>query len=99
MIVDNLSSHKSARAQACLKRQDNWLLFRCSGEAVHRTPFFPSTLCSPNLNQIEMAFAKPKLKAHLRRFKARNFDALLQPVAKTHDIFKTDECRNVFRAA
>jgi hypothetical protein len=27
VIADNLSSHKSAKAQACLKAQGNWMLF------------------------------------------------------------------------
>ena len=44
VIADNLSSHKSARAQACLKRQGNWMLFL--------PPY------SPDLNPIEMAYAK-----------------------------------------
>jgi hypothetical protein len=41
VIADNLSSHKSARAQACLNAQDNRMLF------------LPP--CSPDLNPIEMA--------------------------------------------
>ena len=53
VIADNLSSHKSAVAQALLKAQGNWLLFL--------PPY------SPDLNPIEMAFSK--LKAHLRRMR------------------------------
>ena len=83
VIADNLSSHKSARAQACLNAQRNWMLFL--------PPY------SPDLNPIEMAFAK--LKAHLRRFKARTFDALFQSIANTCDLFPSEECQNFFRAA
>ena len=54
VISDNLSSHKSAVAQALLKAQGNLLLFL--------PPY------SPDLNPIKMAFSK--LKAHLRRMKA-----------------------------
>lgn len=43
-----------------------------------------------------MAYAK--LKAHLRRFKARTFDALFQSVAKTCELFLRDECENFFKA-
>ena len=83
VIADNLSSHKSARAQNCLKAQGNWMLFL--------PPY------SPDLNPIEMAYSK--LKAHLRRLKARTFDALFQSVAQTCDLFPPEQCRNFFRAA
>lgn len=43
--------------------------------------------------------AYSKLKAHLRRLKARNFDALFQSVAQTCDRFPQQECRNLFKAA
>lgn len=64
VIADNLSSHKSAYTQDVLKSQGNWLLFL--------PPY------SPDLNPIEMAYSK--LKAHLRRLKARTFDALFKSV-------------------
>ena len=51
VILDNLPSHKSAKAEATLKQRGAWFLFL--------PPY------SPDLNPIEMAFAK--LKAHLRR--------------------------------
>ena len=66
MIADNLSSHKSAVAQAFLKAQRNWLLFL--------PPY------SSDLNPIEMGFSK--LKAHLRRMKARTFGTLFKSVAE-----------------
>ncbi len=83
VIADNLSSHKSAHAQELLKSQGSWLLFL--------PPY------SPDLNPIEMAYSK--LKAHLRRLKARTFDALFQSVAQTCDLFPPNECRNLFKAA
>ena len=83
VIADNLSSHKSAVAQAFLKAQRNWLLFL--------PPY------SPDLNPIEMAFSK--LKAHLRRMKARTFDTLLETVAEACELFPQQECQNYFRAA
>ena len=83
VIADNLSSHKSAKAQDLLRAQGNWLLFL--------PPY------SPDLNPIEMAYSK--IKAHLRRFKARTFDALFQSVAQTCDLFPPEECENFFRAA
>jgi len=50
VILDNLASHKSEKAEAILKQRGAWFLFL--------PPY------SPDLNPIEMAFAK--LKAHLR---------------------------------
>ncbi len=83
VIADNLSSHKSARAQELLKSQGSWMLF------------LPPH--SPDLNPIEMAYSK--LKAHLRRLKARTFDALFQSLAQTCDLFPPETCRNLFKAA
>ena len=58
VILDNLSSHKSAKAEALLRRRGAWFLFL--------PPY------SSDLNPIEMAFAK--LKAHLRRIGARTIE-------------------------
>ena len=60
VILDNLASHKSAKAEAILKQRGAWFLFL--------PPY------SPDLNPIEMAFAQ--LKAHLWRIGARTIDAL-----------------------
>lgn len=43
--------------------------------------------------------AYSKFKAHLRRLKARTFDALYQSVAETCQLFSPEECRNLFKAA
>lgn len=83
VILDNLSSHKSAAAQACLKAQGNWMLFL--------PPY------SPDLNPIEMAFSK--LKAHLRRIKARTLEQLWRAVGNICDLFEPEECSNFFKAA
>jgi transposase len=51
VILDNLSAHKSPVAEQAIRAKGAWILFL--------PPY------SPDLNPIEMAFAK--LKAHLRR--------------------------------
>ncbi|MEM9048832.1 MAG: transposase, partial [Pseudomonadota bacterium] len=83
VIADNLSSHKSAYAQDVLKAQGSWPLFL--------PPY------SRDLNPIEMAYAK--LKAHLRRLKARTFDTLFQSIAQTCELFPSEECRNLVKPA
>jgi transposase len=83
VILDNLSSHKSEKAAAILKERGAWFLFL--------PPY------SPDLNPIEMAFAK--LKAHLRRISARTIDALWKAVGDICDLYSSDECWNYLRAA
>jgi transposase len=83
VILDNLSSHKSEKAAAILKARGAWFLYL--------PPY------SPDLNPIEMAFAK--LKAHLRKAKARTVDALWQAVGSICDLYDPDECRNYLKAA
>lgn len=83
VILDNLSVHKSARAEAAIRAHGAWMLF---------LPQY-----SPDLNPIEMAFSK--LKAHLRKAAARTFDALFKALHDICDLFQPDECRNYFKAA
>ncbi|MGH8514565.1 MAG: IS630 family transposase [Gammaproteobacteria bacterium] len=83
VILDNLASHKSAKAEAILKRRGAWFLFL--------PPY------SPDLNPIEMAFAK--LKAALRKAAARSIDALVNTIAVTLADFTAQECLNFFAAA
>lgn len=83
VILDNLSVHKSQRAAELLKAKGCWLLFL--------PPY------SPDLNPIEMAFAK--LKAHLKRIGARTFDALLKAIGNICALFDPDECSNYFQHA
>jgi transposase len=83
VILDNLASHKSEKAQAILKQRGAWFLFL--------PPY------SPDLNPIEMAFAK--LKAHLRRIGARTIEALWKAVGDICDLYSPQECWNYLRAA
>jgi transposase len=83
VILDNLPSHKSAKAEAVLKQRRAWFLFL--------PPY------SPDLNPIEMAFAK--LKALLRARAVRTIDALWQEIGHICDLFEPAECQNYFAAA
>lgn len=83
VILDNLKVHKSPRAAELLRRRGAWFLF---------LPRY-----SPDLNPIEMAFAK--LKAHLRRIGARTLDALWRALGEICRLFTPDECWNYFKAA
>ena len=83
VILDNLSSHKSAKAEAILKQRGAWFLFL--------PPY------SPDLNPIEMAFAK--LKAHLRRIGARTIDALWKAIGDVCALYSEQECWNYFKDA
>lgn len=83
VILDNLAVHKSAKAADCLRKKGAWFLFL--------PPY------SPDLNPIEMAFAK--LKAHLRKAKARTFDALWRAIGDICSLFSQQECWNFFKEA
>ena len=97
IILNNLSPHKSPTATAALKAVGAGFRFRAK----------PSTGClccpsnlppySPDLNPIEMAFAK--LKALIQRAAARTYDELWQAVCHVCDIFTEEECYNFFKAA
>lgn len=83
VILDNLSSHKSEKAKAILQERGAWFLFL--------PPY------SPDLNPIEMAFAK--LKAHLRKIGARTIDALWKAVGSICDLYTPEECWNYLKEA
>lgn len=83
VILDNLSAHNSRRAATCLRRQGAWFLF---------LPKY-----SPDLNPIEMAFAK--LKEHLRAAAARSYDALADTIGDICHLFHQTECWNFFNAS
>lgn len=83
VILDNLAAHKSDKAAALLKQRGAWFLFL--------PPY------SPDLNPIEMAFAK--LKAHLRRIGARTIDALWKAIGSICDLYSPQECWNYLNAA
>lgn len=82
VILDNLAAHKSPRVEAAIKARGAWLLFL--------PPY------SPDLNPIEMAFAK--LKALLRKKAVRTIDALWQAIGDICSLFSPTECRNYFEA-
>ncbi len=83
VILDNVAFHKSPRAEELVKAKGAWLLFL--------PPY------SPDLNPIEMAFAK--LKALLRKRAARSFEAIANALGEIIDLFSFAECRNYFKAA
>ena len=83
VILDNLAVHKSPRAAQCLKEKGAWFLFL--------PPY------SPDLNPIEMAFAK--LKAHLRKAAARSYDTLWRAVGDICGLYEPEECWNYLKAA
>ena len=73
--------HKSPRATKALAEQGAKFLF---------LPKY-----SPDLNPIEMAFAK--LKQLLRKARARTFDALSDALGGICDLFSPLECRNYLK--
>ncbi len=81
--LDNLSVHKSAKAEAAIRQRGAWMLF---------LPQY-----SPDLNPIEMAFSK--LKAHLRKAAARTFDGLLEAIVDICSLYDPSECWNYFKTA
>jgi transposase len=83
VICDNLNVHKSPRAAAMLAERGAWFLF---------LPKY-----SPDLNPIEMAFAK--LNTLLRKSKARTNDAPWQAVGNICNLFTPEECWNDFMDA
>ena len=83
VILDNLSSHKSAKAAQFLKNQGSWFLF------------LPSY--SPDLNPIEMAFSK--IKTLIRKAAARTYEQLWKAVGNVCNLFSDEECFNFFKAA
>ena len=83
IILDNLSSHKSPKAAQTLRDIGCW--------------FLPLPPYSPDLNPIEMAFAK--LNALLRKAAARTYDDLWKAVGTVCDLFTEKECLNYFIAA
>jgi transposase len=83
VIMDHLPAHKSKAAEDAITARGAWVLFL--------PPY------SPDLNPIEMAFAK--LKAHLRARAVRTIDALWQEIGRICDLFDPQECQNYFTAA
>ena len=82
VIMDNLGSHKGRAVRRAI---------RAAGAKLFFLPPY-----SPDLNPIEEAFAK--LKAHLRKAKARTFDALWHAIGDICGLFEPQECRNFLKA-
>ena len=83
MIMDNLGSHKVAGVREAIEAASASLLF---------LPAY-----SPDLNPIEMAFAK--LKALLRARAIRTVDALWNALRPLTECFTPEECSNFLRHA
>jgi len=83
VICDNLASHKVAGIREAVER---------CGATLHYLPPY-----SPDLNPIEMAFAK--LKASLRQAAQRTLEGLQHATATALDSFTQDHCRNFFSHA
>jgi transposase len=83
VILDNLSCHKSEKAEAAIRDKGAWMLFL--------PPY------SPDLNPIEMAFSK--LKTLLRKAAARTYEQVWKSLGEICDLFEPKECRNYFQAA
>ena len=83
VVLDNLNVHKSPRAAQVLAERGAWFLF---------LPKY-----SPDLNPIEMAFAK--LKSLLRKAKARSYVALWRALGDICGLFEPQECWNYLKDA
>ena len=83
VILDNLGSHKSAEVRR---------LIEARGAELRFLPPY-----SPDLNPIELAFAK--LKAQLRKAAERSVEDLWRRIGALLDTVTQQECSNYFRHA
>ena len=83
VVMDNLAAHKRAEVGLAIEAAGAWLLYL--------PPY------SPDLNPIEMAFAK--LKALLRSAAARTVSDLWAAIRQAFTRFSPEECRNYFTTA
>jgi transposase len=81
VVLDNLSSHKSAAVREAIER--------VGARVLYLPPY------SPDLNPIELAFSK--LKWLLRSAAERTVDALWSRLGQLIDAFLPLQCRNYFR--
>lgn len=82
VLLDNLNVHKSQGAADALAERGAWFLY---------LPKY-----SPDLNPIELAFAK--LKGLLRKAATRTYDALWRAVGDICGLFSPNECWNYLKA-
>jgi transposase len=80
VIMDNLGSHKSHAVRAAIRKVGARLIFL--------PPY------SPDLNPIEQVFSK--LKALVRKARARSIEAMADAILESLPRFLPDECRNYF---
>ena len=78
VVMDNLASHKVAGVKEAIEA--------CGASLIYLPPY------SPDLNPIEMLFAK--LKALLRKAKERTVDKLWDRIGALLDEFSPKECAN-----
>ena len=83
VVMDNLPAHKVDGVRT--------LIEAAGATLVYLPPY------SPDLNPIEMAFAK--LKALLRKAAARTRDALWDKIGEALQAFTPQECANYFKHA
>lgn len=83
VVMDNLPVHKSDNVRRIIEAAGATL--------VYLPPY------SPDLNPIEMAFAK--LKSHLRKAAERSMPALWDRIGSILELFSSDECANYFTHA
>ena len=81
VVMDNLSSHKRAGVRRAIE---------AAGAELRFLPPY-----SPDLNPIELAFAK--LKALLRKAGERTVEGLWAFLGRALDAFSPQECQNYFR--
>jgi len=81
LVLDNLSSHKTAAVQATLTS--------CRIDYLYLPPY------SPDLNPIENAFSK--LKRLVRTAAERTVEGLWSAIGKLIDSFRPNECANYIR--
>ncbi|MBS0153900.1 MAG: IS630 family transposase [Nitrospira sp.] len=83
VIADNLNSHKTDAVRHAIEAVD---------ATIRYLPPY-----SPDLNPIEMVFAK--LKARLKKAAPRTVDALWNEIGTLLDTFSPPECANYFKHA
>jgi transposase len=83
VVMDNLPAHKRSQIGVAVKA--------AGARLMYLPPY------SPDLNPIEMAFAK--LKAALRKAAARSIEALWTAIADALATFTPQDCSNFFAAA
>ena len=83
VVMDNLPAHKTPAVRAAIR-------------AAGAQPFFLPPY-SPDLNPIEMVFAK--LKGLLRKAQERTVERLWKRIGELLDRFSPNECANYLKAA